>query len=130
MAGAEVDVGISEDFKHMGLGEIAPDEVDAQESMAAMEMGEDSVVYDDALMDSDDVHDAAAMSKSLMESMKTSHFESQITASTKARKPTTKAGTKRGRSVPVWLPLTIPAIPKKVIYCGNPPVPSPTFICC
>ncbi|KAG8410027.1 DNA-directed RNA polymerase [Metarhizium acridum] len=112
MAGAEIDVSISEDTKNMGLGEIPQEEVDTDEGMTAIEMSEVMAADEDGVTDSDDPHDAAVLSKRLMENMKISHFESQIVGAKKPKKPT-KGVTKRGTAVPVWLPLTIPAIPKK-----------------
>lgn len=113
MAGAEIDVSISEDTKNMGLGEIPQDEVDTNEGMAAAETDDISLDEDYSLMDSDDGDEPADMSRRLMENMKTSHFESQMVGATKEKK-SSSAGTRRGTSVPVWLPLTIPAIPQKV----------------
>ncbi|OAQ65966.1 mitochondrial DNA-directed RNA polymerase [Pochonia chlamydosporia 170] len=104
MAGAEVDVSISADTRNIGLGEIPADE-DTQEGMATVDMNEDSEVEEE------NWHDAAAVSMRLMENMKTSHFESQLVGAKKEK--TSSKPTSKRTAVPVWLPLTVPAIPKK-----------------
>ncbi|PNY23704.1 DNA-directed RNA polymerase, partial [Tolypocladium capitatum] len=104
MSAAEVDVAIQEDTKDIGLGEIPEGE---DEVTIANEVCEQMMEDDDGEIDAHDSADAAGMSERLMEDMKTTHFESQITEQ--------KRGSSRTRRtpVPVWLPLTIPAIPKK-----------------
>ncbi|KAK2594768.1 DNA-directed RNA polymerase [Conoideocrella luteorostrata] len=108
MSGAEASIDINEDGTTIGLGEIPQNEFDTHTT-------EGMVDADEMFLDEDDETnsyksaDPAVMSEHLMENMKTSHFESQIVD----KKKTSNAPSKRGTPVPVWLPLTIPAVPKK-----------------
>ncbi|OAA38808.1 DNA-directed RNA polymerase [Metarhizium rileyi] len=112
MAGAEIDVSISEDAKDTGLGEIPPTEADTDEQMAAIGMDEAADVYDDAMVGSDELSDAAGLSERLMEDLKMGHFEAEIVGA-KQKNKSAKRNLKTSASVPVWLPLTVPPIPKK-----------------
>ncbi|KHN98463.1 DNA-directed RNA polymerase [Metarhizium album ARSEF 1941] len=112
MAGAEIDVSITNDLENIGLGEISQDEMDTDEATMASETIEDTAADDDGMMDSDDPHDAAAISERLMENMKMSHFETLMLGTTGPNK-STKRVTRRAASVPVWLPFTVPPVPKK-----------------
>lgn len=108
MSAAEIDVDIKEDTKDMGLGAIPEAEVNAEGTMV-------SDIFDEMLADEDDLDGAghiapAEISERLMEDMKSSHFELQIKGQ---KRPATS---RRRKPVPVWLPLTIPAVPEKVRY--------------
>lgn len=106
MSGAEVDIDIKEDSQYSGLGEISPDEVDAVDGV----IDADEILMEDQDEEGPrDGQDPAMLSERLMKHMKMSHFESQIVE--KKTKSTTRS--KRATPVPVWLPLTIPAVPKK-----------------
>lgn len=101
MSGFEADIVIAEETKDFGLGEISEEEAkaDADENASAVEAESASGT------------EAAAMSDRFMEAMKSSLFEQTLTEekkeTAKKSKPTKRA------AVPVWLPLTIPSIPKK-----------------
>lgn len=99
MQASEVDVTIAQDAADLGLGKITQEDLmQDEEEMKAMEDGE---VAD---QDTSDNHGAE------ME-LQESSFESNITG---AQKATTKTPTKAQKAaLPVWLPLTIPAIPEK-----------------
>ncbi|KYK61347.1 DNA-directed RNA polymerase [Drechmeria coniospora] len=99
MSAGEADFSIQEDTKDMGLGEIP----EGEDELSTKEIR-------DEMMESDGdapCSDAADMSERLMDEMKTTHFESLVRGEDKG---STKS---RRTPVPVWLPLTIPAIPKK-----------------
>lgn len=113
MSAAEVDVTIQEDTKDIGLGEIPEGEDDMSLSAALRDeaMDDDEGDADEHGPSDADDHspsDAMELSERLMEEMKTTHFESEVTGAKR-----TVAKTRR-TPIPVWLPLSIPAIPKKV----------------
>ncbi|OAA80218.1 DNA-directed RNA polymerase, bacteriophage type [Akanthomyces lecanii RCEF 1005] len=103
MAGAEPDLGIAEDIRDIGLGEISAEDAaaDANENKRALaEEGSDSAVESEL-----------KRSHALLNEMEGSAFEN---AALRDRPNTkAKAANKKRLPVPVWLPLTIPDIPKK-----------------
>jgi len=107
MSAAEVDVGIQEDTKDIGLGDIPEGE---DEMSMAKEIRDEMMEEDDGEGDAEgsSATDAMEMSERLMDDMKSTYFETQMTGQKRSR---AKA---RRTPVPVWLPLTIPAIPEKV----------------
>ncbi|KAL3953904.1 hypothetical protein ACCO45_011860 [Purpureocillium lilacinum] len=106
MSAAEVDVGIQEDTKDIGLGDIPEGE---DEMSMAKEIRDEMMEEDDGEGDAEgsSATDAMEMSERLMDDMKSTYFETQMTGQKRSR---AKA---RRTPVPVWLPLTIPAIPEK-----------------
>lgn len=103
MSAAEADIVIAEETKDIGLGEISEEEAkaDADENASAVET------------ESASADEAAAMSERFMEAMKVSFFEQSLTDKKKSTKKAKSAKPTKRAAVPVWLPLTIPSIPKK-----------------
>ncbi|XWX01176.1 hypothetical protein V2A60_009202 [Cordyceps javanica] len=100
MAGAEPDLSIAEDVRDIGLGEISADDATADVDEMKRVLAEESA---NPTLDSE--------STALLSEMEGSAFEQ---AALRDRPATNvKPGTKRRLPVPVWLPLTIPAIPEK-----------------
>ncbi|KAH6605336.1 dna-directed rna polymerase [Trichoderma cornu-damae] len=93
MMAAEVDMDIQEDARDIGLGAIPEDEA----------RGIDEEIEGQ----SENPSKAAELTKRLMKELNLSFFESKV-AGPKA--PARKA---RKLPLPVWLPLTIPTVPKK-----------------
>ncbi|EGX88753.1 mitochondrial DNA-directed RNA polymerase, putative [Cordyceps militaris CM01] len=102
MAGTEPDLGIAEDIRDIGLGEISAEDAtaDADENQRALADETDST------LDSE-----VQRSKALLCEMDGSSFENAALRDRPATKA--KASAKRRQPVPVWLPLTIPDIPEK-----------------
>ncbi|KAG5953083.1 hypothetical protein E4U53_006950 [Claviceps sorghi] len=110
MSGEEVDLDLKEDRKGLALGDIPVDEVDAAESVdTADKMSQEDHDEDRANEIQDDV---SKFSERLMENADMSPFETTMVE--KKRRTI-----KRASPVPLWLPLTIPAVPKKVLH--SPP---------
>ncbi|KAG5929117.1 hypothetical protein E4U42_007021 [Claviceps africana] len=105
MSGEVVDLDIEEDRKDLAFGDVSEDEVDAAESAdtAGGMFQEDH--DEEAAHEAQD--EATMLSERLLENIEQSHFETQI-----LEKTTKKA--KRITPLPLWLPLAIPAVPKKV----------------
>ncbi|KAL6866723.1 hypothetical protein J3F83DRAFT_740929 [Trichoderma novae-zelandiae] len=95
MMAAEVDVDIQEDARDIGLGAIPEDEarvVDAEDMEAQAE----------------NPSEAAELTKRLIKEMNMSFFETQVAGQEQPPPRKTKK-----TPLPVWLPLTIPDVPKK-----------------
>ncbi|KAM4058900.1 DNA-dependent RNA polymerase domain-containing protein [Hirsutella rhossiliensis] len=107
MSACEVDLAIQEDTKAIGIGEIHEDEADA----TACKVSEDMVDEEDEAALGAQPSSSTAPAETvqrLLEEMKGSHFESSML---ETRKPTQAKAKKT--PLPLWLPLTIPDIPKK-----------------
>ena len=113
MSAMEADVSINEDKRDIGLGAIPQTENPSEDILAVDEEPFENATHEDA------GKDVTKFSERLMEEMKSTHFESQMIEKKKTPAP------KRSTAVPVWLPLTIPAVPKKVsrlwynLRCGT-----------
>lgn len=110
MSACEVDLAIQEDTKAIGIGEIHEEEADAAAGQASEDMADDN---DEAAFSAPTPSsaDPAEMVQRLMEDIKGSHFETSMLETKKA--PQAKA---KKAPLAIWLPLTIPEIPKKVSY--------------
>ncbi|KAG6011566.1 hypothetical protein E4U43_008240 [Claviceps pusilla] len=98
MSGKEVDVDLEEDGKALDLGEMYSDEVNASKSIDKT----------DGVLQEDHEGEAGMLSERLLEGMKLTAFESHMFEKKKRKK-----SSKRSSPVPIWLPLTIPPVPKK-----------------
>lgn len=92
MMAAEVDIDIQEDAKDIGLGAIPEDEAHK---------------IDDEEMETQST-ETTELTQRLMDKMNSSFFETQLIKPKKAPARKTKK-----LPLPVWLPLTIPTVPKK-----------------
>ncbi|KAJ6789760.1 hypothetical protein PWT90_06781 [Aphanocladium album] len=100
MAGAEPDLDIADDIRDIGLGEISAEEAAADDHENKRALAEES---------GDSVN--APAPEALLSEIQRSSFERNALHDRPVTM--TKTSTKRRTSVPVWLPLTIPDIPKK-----------------
>ncbi|KAM3538822.1 hypothetical protein ARSEF1564_008265 [Beauveria bassiana] len=103
MAAAEPDLDIAEDIRDIGLGEISAEDAtaDANENkMALADESSDSTVASELIE-----------SEALLHDLESSNFENAALRDRPVKK--TKASTNKRVPVPVWLPLTVPDIPKK-----------------
>ncbi|KOS20911.1 DNA-directed RNA polymerase [Escovopsis weberi] len=98
MAVAEEDVDIREDTKAIGLGEIPEEEIEGAVGPEAQE----------ALMAAQQL--ASDQMENLLTNMAVNVVEANLTEDSKKKK---KTPTRTKPPVPVWMPLTIPQIPKK-----------------
>jgi DNA-directed RNA polymerase len=104
MAANEEDLMINEDTKDIAaLGQIPAGEADLKAAKAVLEEEMDGM--SDSGFESND--DPASLNEKVLEDMKLSAFEN-----TMLKTKQSKAG--KAQPLPVWLPLTIPAIPQKV----------------
>ncbi|KAI9152137.1 DNA-directed RNA polymerase [Paramyrothecium foliicola] len=105
MAADEEDLMIKEDAKDLALGQIPEGEASVELVASEAESQEDHMREegDEELASADD---PASYNKQFLEDMKMSNFEIKMLRPQK-RKP------KKRAPLPVWLPLTIPAIPQK-----------------
>ncbi|KAG6006687.1 hypothetical protein E4U21_006762 [Claviceps maximensis] len=108
MSGEEVDLDLEEDRNGLGLGEISSDEVTAAQAIDKAHMM-DHEDHDEAAA-RETQEETAAYSEIIEDSMRMTAFESHMFE--KPKKPAKYP--KRGTPIPLWLPLTIPAVPKKV----------------
>ncbi|EQK98144.1 DNA-directed RNA polymerase [Ophiocordyceps sinensis CO18] len=113
LAACEVDVAIQEDTKAIGIGEIFEDEADA----SIRQVSEDLADEDDEAAPAAPAAPEAQPSSStepaetvqrLLNEIMGNHFETSVLD----RKEATQVKAKK-TPLAVWLPLTIPAIPKK-----------------
>lgn len=112
MAGRSAEVRIDPDMSDTVLGEIPATEVDELHRVTGVDQTLSAV--DDESPDPLDQDSPRALSDRLLEKMNTAYIESYLT---KKQKPAKY----KKLPVPVWLPLTIPDVPKKVrlILCSD-----------
>ncbi|OAA56123.1 DNA-directed RNA polymerase, bacteriophage type [Cordyceps fumosorosea ARSEF 2679] len=101
MAGAETDISIAEDISDIGLGEISADDAAADADENKRALAEESA---------DSLDSESERSTALLSEIEGSAFKN---AALRDRPAKAKTSTKKRQPVPVWLPLTIPSIPKK-----------------